>query len=134
MARITLCTAGHGMAKKYIYQRKVLWFLVLIYGTAITLVLASGSMLNPKVTIVGLLPMQANKIKSLYGDELNLQFITAETSPTQMQLTAESSDQVILMTKFIPHEAQTALRKLDLVYCNGGVSSLKLKLDAMLSL
>lgn len=91
-------------------------------------------MLNPKITIVGLLPMQANKIKSLYGDDLNLQFITAETSPAQMQLTAKSSDQVILMTKFVPHEAQDVLRKLDLVFCNGGVSSLKLKLDAMLSL
>lgn len=84
-----------------------------------------------KVTIVGLLPVQANKIKSLYGDELNLQFITAETSPTQMQLTAESSDQVILMTKFIPHEAQTALRKLDIVFCNGGVSSLKVILSKL---
>jgi hypothetical protein len=89
---------------------------------------------NPKITIVGLLPVQANTIKSLYGDRLDLQFIVAEASPAKMQLTAESSDQVILMTKFIPHEAQTALRKLDLVYCNGGVSSLKLKLDAMLPL
>lgn len=105
-----------------------------VYGVDFMAMTGTGTVLNPKVTIVGLLPVQANKIKSLYGDDLNLQFITAETSPAQMQLTAESSDQVILMTKFIPHDAQTALRKLDLVYCNGGVSSLKLKLDAMLHL
>jgi len=40
----------------------------------------------------------------------------------------------VLMTKFIPHDVQDALRKHDLVFCNGGVSSLKLTLDAMLHL
>jgi hypothetical protein len=86
---------------------------------------------NPKVTIIGLLSQQANTIRSIYGDKLDLKFIEVDTSTIKMRATAETSDQVVLMTKFIPHEIQTALRKHDLVYCNGGVSSLKLILDAM---
>lgn len=87
---------------------------------------------NLKVTIIGLLPQQANTIRGIYKDELDLKFIEVDTSTIKMQATAATSDQVVLMTKFIPHEIQTALRKHDLVYCNGGVSSLKLALDAML--
>lgn len=83
----------------------------------------------PKITIVGLLAQQANTIKKLYGDDLDLRFIEVDTSTSKIKATAETSDQVVLMTKFIPHEVQTALRKHDLVYCNGGVSSLKLQLD-----
>lgn len=89
---------------------------------------------HPKITIVGLLAQQANTIKKLYGDDLDLRFIEVDTSTSKIRATAETSDQVVLMTKFIPHEVQTALRKHDLVYCNGGVSSLKLQLDAMLHL
>lgn len=92
-----------------------------------------GQMLDhPKVTIVGLLPQQANIIRSIYGEELDLKFIDVDTSASKMRATAETSDQVVLMTKFISHEVQSNLRQHDLVYCNGGVSSLKLKLDAML--
>lgn len=86
---------------------------------------------SPKITIVGLLPRQANTIRSLYGADLDLKFIEVDTSTAKMKATAESSDQVVLMTKFIPHEVQTALREHDLIYCNGGVSSLKALLDAM---
>lgn len=84
---------------------------------------------QPKITIVGLLPRQANTIRSLYEGELDLRFVEVDTSTAKMVATAESSDQVVLMTKFIPHGVQTALREHDLVYCNGGVSSLKLILD-----
>lgn len=87
---------------------------------------------NPKITIVGLLPQQADTIRSIYGDELDLRFIEVDTSASRVRATAESSDKVVLMTKFIPHEMQSTLRKHDLVYCNGGVSSLKLALDVML--
>ena len=87
-----------------------------------------------KITIIGLLPQQANTIQSIYGEALNLRFIETDTPTQKIRCSAESSDQVVLMTKFIPHEIQTALRQMDLVYCNGGVSSLKLKLDAMLHL
>jgi hypothetical protein len=77
--------------------------------------------------------VQANTIRGIYGDMADLQFL-ASGQPPKIQAAAESSDQVIVMTKFISHETQTALRKHDLVFCNGGVSSLKLKLDAMLHL
>lgn len=88
---------------------------------------------NLKITIIGLLPQQANAIRDIYGGALDLRFIETDTSTSQIRSTVGSSDQIVLMTKFIPHEIQTALRQHDLVYCNGGVSSLKLKLDAMLS-
>ena len=89
---------------------------------------------NPKITIIGLLPQQANTIRDIYGDGMDLRFIEVDTPTSKIRATAETSDQVVLMTKFIPHEIQTALRKHDLVFCNGGVSSLKLTLDAMLHL
>lgn len=85
-----------------------------------------------KITIIGLLPMQANKVKELYADKADLRFISVDTQTSKVQSTAESSSQIILMTKFIPHEIQTALKKHDLVFCNGGVSSLKVKLDELL--
>lgn len=86
---------------------------------------------HPKITIVGLLPMQANKIRDFFGDA-DLRFIPVDTQSSKVQATAESSDHVILMTKFIPHEIQIALKKHDILYCNGGVSSLKLKLSELL--
>lgn len=85
----------------------------------------------PKITIIGLLPQQANIIRGIYGEALDLRFIETDTPTQKIRCSAESSDQVVLMTKFMSHEIQTALRQMDLVYCNGGVSSLKLKLDAI---
>lgn len=85
------------------------------------------------VTVVGLLPQQANRIEQDYGDRVDLRFILSNTPAKKMAATAESSDHVILMTKFISHEIQTTMRKHDgLERCNGGVSSLGAKLDQLL--
>lgn len=87
------------------------------------------------VAIVGLLPSQAGRVQSAYGDQLDLRFIGSDTSIPRARATAESSDQVILMTKFISHDLQDALRKHDgLTFCNGGVSSVNQRLDEILSL
>lgn len=85
------------------------------------------------VTIVGLLPAQAGRVQSDYGDKLDLRFVLTDTAPSRIKATAESSDVVILMTKFIPHDVQSALRKHDgLNFCNGGVSAVGVKLDELL--
>ena len=85
------------------------------------------------VTVVGLLPVQANRVQADFGDKVDLKFIRSDTTAQKIAATAESSDYVILMTKFISHEIQSALRKHDgLNYCNGGVSSVGVKLDELL--
>ena len=85
------------------------------------------------VTIVGLLPNQADRIKSAYGDKLALKCLETDTRLGKIRATAESSDHVILMTKFIPHQVQEVLRHhTGLTYCNGGMSSIKQKLDSLL--
>lgn len=87
----------------------------------------------PSVTVVGLLPVQSNKVQAEYGDVIDLQFMDAETSPARVKSVAQSSDHVILMTKFIPHNLQNALRKHEgLIFCSGGVSSVGARLDAIL--
>ena len=85
------------------------------------------------VTVVGLLPVQANRVQADYGDKMDLKFIRSDATAQKIAATAESSDYVILMTKFISHEIQTTLRKHDgLNYCNGGISSVGIKLDELL--
>lgn len=88
---------------------------------------------KPSVTIIGLLPRQAERVEEAYGEGIDLRFVMVDTSMHKIKATAESSDQVILMTKFMPHDIQATLRKHEgLTYCNGGVSSLGLKLDELL--
>jgi hypothetical protein len=85
------------------------------------------------VTVVGLLPVQANRVQADFGDKVDLKFIRSDTTAQKIAATAESSDYVILMTKFISHEIQSALRKHDgLNYCNGGITAVGLKLDQLL--
>lgn len=85
------------------------------------------------ITILGLKPNQGTKIESLFGDRASFKFIDVDTPPQQIQATAASSDDVLVMTKFVPHRAQNAIRDHDgLVYVNGGVSSAVLKLEEIL--
>ena len=88
---------------------------------------------KPLVTVIGLLPAQARRIEDQFGDRLDLRFLDVDTSMHKIKATAESSDHVLLMTKFMPHDVQAAMRKHDgLEYCNGGVSSCNLKLTEIL--
>ena len=66
-----------------------------------------------------------------FGERLSLQFVDSDASTVRARTVAESSDHVILMTRFIDHRVQDALRKHDgLIFCNGSVSSV----DAILSM
>lgn len=86
------------------------------------------------VTIVGLLPIQADKLRKEFGDRFELDFVRSEAPPAQIRATAASSDYVILMRKFIPHDAQNVLRDHEgLIFCNGGKASAALKLEELLN-
>jgi len=85
------------------------------------------------VTVVGLLPRQAERVAAAYGGELELRFVGTSETMQKIRATAESSDHVLVMTKFIPHDVQDGLKKRGTVeYCNGGTSSVGQKLDQIL--
>lgn len=85
------------------------------------------------VALVGLLPRQAELIRSQYGSDVNLHFVGSGENSPRVSAAASSSDYVIVMTKFTPHDTQDILRNHEgLIFCNGGVSSAKLKLDELL--
>jgi len=80
----------------------------------------------PKVMIVGLEKNQPNEIAEEFGEMLDLRFILATDSITLLKSGARHSDYVVLMTKFISHRHQEAVREHEgLIYANGSVSNLK---------
>lgn len=86
------------------------------------------------VAIIGMKPNQANEIRSAFGGRCDLTFIDQNTSPSKVRTTAASSDYVLLMRKFIPHDVQDAVRHHEgLTFVNGGVTSMKAKLDELLN-
>lgn len=87
---------------------------------------------KPSVTIVGLKGNQVDSVKSSFGDQVDLKFVK-DRPPAQIRATAESSDYVVLMTKFVSHNTLKALKGCDMEYCHGGTSSLELKLTEILS-
>ena len=89
---------------------------------------------KPSVAIVGLLPGQVSRIDAQYGDKLNMCYIDADRSRPKVQATAASSDHVIVMTRFVSHETQAAVRgHSGLIYCNGAESAVKHQPDALLN-
>lgn len=91
---------------------------------------------KPTVAVIGLLPRQAARVEEAYGDQFDLRFIKAETDMAmrRVKATAGSSEHVILMTKFVPHDVCCALKGHEgLEYCNGGIGSVNLKLSEILS-
>ena len=91
---------------------------------------------KPTVAVIGLLPRQAQRVEEAYGDAFDLRFLKAETDMAmrKVKATAGSSEHVLLMTKFVPHDVCCALKGHDgLEYCNGGTDSVKLKLSEILN-
>lgn len=87
----------------------------------------------PKVAIVGLLPGQAECIRSDYADKLDLSFVESKATTATIQSTANGADHVLLWTKYNSHRATKALHgHAGLDFFHGGMSSLKLKLDDIL--
>jgi hypothetical protein len=85
------------------------------------------------VAVIGLLPRQAERVQAAYGDDVDLRFIQTDTAMQKIRATVESTDHILIMTKFAPHDIQDGLRKSGkLEFCNGGTSSVGQKLDAIL--
>jgi thiamine monophosphate kinase len=85
------------------------------------------------VAVIGLLPRQAERVSALYGEDLELRFIQTDTAMQKIRATVESTDHVLIMTKFTPHDIQDGLRKRGkMEFCNGGTSSVGQKLDELL--
>lgn len=83
-----------------------------------------------KIAIIGLMPPQESKIRDLFEDRFDLTFISS--SERRIAPAVEHSDKVVVMTKFVSHEVQGAVRgHPGLLYSNGGVSSLLRVLDGL---
>jgi hypothetical protein len=83
---------------------------------------------KPRVLIVGLLNQQANDVEDAMNGLLHLDFVKAEHSdPAALETKARNSDLTILMTRFISHKHQDAVKRVSdrVVYRNGSVSELK---------
>ena len=88
---------------------------------------------KPIISVIGLLPRQAERVAAKYGEDLELRFVQTDTAMPKIRATVESSEHILIMTKFTPHGIQDGLRKHGgIEYCNGGTSSVGQKLDALL--
>ena len=82
-----------------------------------------------KVFIYGLLPNQANIVRTQFKDCLDFRFLKNGTSK-QLISGAKWADKIVLMTKFISHDYD-AIKKYDIAYCDGGVTELTNILEGM---
>ena len=83
----------------------------------------------PGVLVIGLLPAQTYPIVSMYGDRLDLTFMTAEDAVHRPKLVRAHT---VLMTKFISHAVQDKYRKAPkLHFVNGGTGVLAEVLDSI---
>lgn len=86
------------------------------------------------VTIVGLTPQQARRVEAQFAGQLDINCIDAGLSHSKIQAAAESSDYVVVMTRFLPHKAQTAVREHGgLIFCNGAETAVKQQLDQLVN-
>lgn len=78
------------------------------------------------ITIVGLKPNQEDRVETDYGDAFDLNFVASGTRAQQLRATVSSSDKVIILTKFVPHQTQEVVRgHPGLTFCNGGISAVE---------
>ena len=80
----------------------------------------------PRVLIVGLQGNQPTDISNEYGEMLDLRFVEATASTNLIRSGSKHADYVVLITKFISHHHQEAVREHPgLIYVNGSTSELK---------
>jgi hypothetical protein len=83
-----------------------------------------------KVAIIGLHSSQETQVRDLFEDRFDLTFVSSSSG--RISSAVDGADKVVVMTKFISHQAQDAVRKHPgLLYSNGGVSSLQRLLDGL---
>jgi hypothetical protein len=83
---------------------------------------------KPRVLVVGLMKQQEHDVRDAMDAMLKMDFIMSEGSDSaSLEGKARNADLVVLMTKFISHKHQEAVKRVSehVVYRNGGVSELK---------
>lgn len=83
-----------------------------------------------KVIVVGLLPIQTNDIQKRFGHKFDFKFIGSNTPNQQIRDSMKNADIGILMTRFVSHPTQAALRDhlrvhQDFSFCNGNSTALE---------
>jgi len=82
--------------------------------------------IRKKVMIIGLIGQQGQEIRSEFGKLYDLRIFDSEVTTDKIRSNLPSCDKAIIVTKFISHRVQDAVRGLNgFTYCNGGVTALK---------
>ena len=95
---------------------------------------ASPQPQKKKVVVVGLLSVQTQETQKDFGRVFNFKFIDANVPSQQIKESAREADIAIIMTKFVSHSTQSALRQHPgFTFCNGNSSALKNLLEDKLT-
>jgi hypothetical protein len=90
--------------------------------------MAAHAASRPRVVIVGLLPGQRRRIDRELGKRFDLRFLGASA-----QMNVTGCTHIVLMTKFISHQCQTAayarFPRDAVLHCNGGPAQLRRLLE-----
>ena len=79
-----------------------------------------------KVIVVGLLPVQTNDIQKRFGHKFDFKFIGSNTPNQQIRESIKHGDIGILMTRFVSHPTQAAMRDHPgFTFCNGNSTALE---------
>jgi hypothetical protein len=86
---------------------------------------------KPRVAVIGLNKgSQLHMLEKEFGDKLDLRFFTSSCNSSRFQEVTKVSDVIVLMTKFIPHKVQEAVKEglspdTKFMMVHGGLSRLK---------
>jgi len=80
------------------------------------------------VAVYGLFSNQQKEVRKKLDGLLNLRFVK-DVSQDKMISAAQWADHFVLMTKFVSHDYEAIKKYKNIVYCNGGVSSLISQLE-----
>lgn len=89
---------------------------------------------KPRVMVVGLLGQQAESVSKGFTQDMDLRFYGSDTQPRRLTEIASNSDYALVMTKFIGHPAEDAVRRgspADFRRVNGGPTDLMRVLDSV---
>jgi hypothetical protein len=87
---------------------------------------------KPKVLVVGLLPNQAGIVQSEFFEAFDIRFAESDTPTKRLESMAHDCDRVMLMTNFISHSTQDAVKKHPgFERIQGGVSKVKDRLTEL---
>jgi hypothetical protein len=86
-----------------------------------------------KIVVVGLLPVQTNDIQKRFGHKFDFKFIGSNTPNQQIRDSMKNADIGILMTRFVSHPTQAAMRDHPgFTFCNGNSTALENLLEEKL--